>query len=197
MEVLRRKVDFCTLERGVGVVRKFGGGSKVNQLDPVSSRVVEDVLVLDVSVINSDRDEVETGIQQLVQDIPGILHSQSSVCRDVVEQIQVVRKVLHHDDPVILLVEDLRQVQEVGVIQGFRQDDLVRNQGRSVFAPALPLASGVRDDLCSVEFSVRDPFHQPDSSVSSFSELADRLVGLCKGCSRGVHRCRSRRGGSE
>ena len=79
MEVLRREVDFCSLEGDVGVVRKSGGGSKVDQLDTVSSGVVEDVLVLDVPVINSDRDEVETGIQQLVQDIPGILHSQSSV----------------------------------------------------------------------------------------------------------------------
>ena len=119
------------------------------------------------------------------------------MCRDVVEQIQVVREVLHHDDPMILLVVDLRQVQEVGVIQGFRQQDLVRDQGRSVFTPALPLASGVRDDLRSVELSVRDPFHQPDSSVSSFSELANRLVGLSKGFSRRVHRCRSSSGGCE
>ena len=118
MEVLRRKVDFCSLEGKVGVVRESGGGAKVDQLDPVSSGVVEDVLVLDVPVINSDRDEVETGIQQLGQNIPGILHSQSSVCRDVIKQIQVVREVLHHDNPVILLVEDLRQVQEVGMIQG-------------------------------------------------------------------------------
>ena len=75
------------------------------------------------------------------------------------------------------------------MIQGLGQQDLVRDQGRSFFTPALPLTFGIRNDLGSKEFSIRDPFRQPDGSVSSFSELADRLIGLGEGFRRGVHRC--------
>ena len=52
------QVDVSSLVGGVGVWGEFTGGPEVEQLDLESGGVEEDVLVLDVTVVDTARDEV-------------------------------------------------------------------------------------------------------------------------------------------
>ena len=84
---------------GVRFGGEFPGRSKVYQLDLLGGRIVENVLVLQVSMIDILQGEIIDHVDQLSDDVSTVPGGKSSVFVDVVEEIVISRVVLHDDIP--------------------------------------------------------------------------------------------------
>ena len=84
---------------GVRFGGEFPGRSKIYQLDLLSGRIVEDVFVFQVSMIDILQGEIVDHVDQLSDDVSAVSGRKSSVFVDVVEEILVSRVVLHDEVP--------------------------------------------------------------------------------------------------
>ena len=119
--VFRRNVNVRSLECGVVSIRtEPASGAKVEEFNVESGGVYHDVLVLDVSVVHSVRDEVEHHGDDLSGDEAGVGRGEGPVPVDEVEEVDVLLVVFHNKEPVLSFrdVEHLKKGHQVRMRKG-------------------------------------------------------------------------------
>ena len=127
--------------------------SEVRDFD-VEVLVEQNILWLQVAVADAERVEIFEAVNNLAEEPRGLLVRQAPVLNEVVEEL-AVRRVLEHDVEITRALEDVDQLEKVGVVDEPHERNFALDFDLEV---GLALEQGFRDDFNGA-LAIRRPFN--------------------------------------